>query len=50
MQLCLLPYLAEVRASVQLPLMDLFFVVLILLFSRLLIENKRLREDSSLII
>ena len=49
-QLCLLPYLSEVRASVQLPLMDLFFVVLILLFSRLLIENKRLREDSSLII
>ena len=48
-----LPFLADitdVSANVDIPVVSIIFVVVILLFSRLLIENKRLREDNSLII
>ena len=49
-QLFLLPYLSDANAAVDIPVTSIFLVVVILLFSRLLIENKRLREDNSLII
>ena len=49
-QLFLLPYLSDINAAAEIPLISIFFVVVILLFSRLLIENKQLREDNSLII
>ncbi len=49
-QVLLLPKLSNVSTEVNLPITDLFFVLVILLLSRLLIENKQLRDDNSLFI
>ena len=49
-QILLLPQLSNVSTEVSLPITDLFFVLVILLLSRLLIENKQLRDDNSLFI
>ena len=49
-QILLLPQLSNVSTEVHLPITDLFFVLVILLLSRLLIENKQLRDDNSLFI
>ena len=49
-QVLLLPQLSNVSTEVNLPVTDLFFVLVILLLSRLLIENKQLRDDNSLFI
>ena len=49
-QILLLPQLSNVSTEVRLPITDLFFVLVILLLSRLLIENKQLRDDNSLFI
>ena len=49
-QILLLPQLSNVSTEVNLPVTDLFFVLVILLLSRLLIENKQLRDDNSLFI
>ncbi len=49
-QILLLPGLTDVNAAVDIPLTNIVFVVLILLFSRLLVENKQLRDDNSMII
>ena len=49
-QILLLPSLTDANATVELPVIDIFFILVILLLSRLLIENKQLREDNSLFI
>ena len=50
LQVCLLPSLTDVTALAQIPLLNIFFVLVILLLSRLLIENKQLKDDNSLFI
>ena len=49
-QLILLPHMTDMNASVEIPVVSIVFVVVILLFSRLLVENKQLRDDNSMII
>ena len=49
-QLLFMPYLSRIIAYTEIPVVSLFVVILILLFSRLLIENRHLRDDNSLII
>ena len=49
-QLVLLPHVTDANASVDIPMVSIAFVVVILLFSRLLVENKQLRDDNSMFI
>ena len=49
-QLVLLPHMTDASATVDIPVVSITFVVVILLFSRLLVENKQLRDDNSMII
>ncbi|MGN1016401.1 MAG: hypothetical protein ACI4PL_05350 [Faecousia sp.] len=49
-QLLFLPHLSQACAAVELPLVSIVFTLILLLLSRLLVENKRLREDNDLFI
>ena len=49
-QLALFPNLTDVKATAELPLSNIVFVLVILLLSRLLTENKELRDDNSMFI
>ena len=49
-QLALFPNLTDVKATAELPLSSIVFVLVILLLSRLLTENKELRDDNSMFI
>jgi len=49
-QIFAMKQLTDVSITADLPLTSIFFVVMVLLFSRLLTENKRLRDESSLFI
>ncbi len=50
LQMILMRWLSNSSFTVDIPLTSLVFTVMILLFTRLLIENKRLREDNNLFI
>ncbi len=50
MNVILMPWLSNVSVTADIPIVSLAFAAVILLVSRLLIENKRLREDNSLFI
>lgn len=50
MQIVLMRWLSNVSVTVEIPVISIAFTVMILLFSRLLMENKRLRDDNSLFI
>ena len=49
-QLFLITALTDVKANADLPLSDIVFVLVILLLSRLLVENKQLKDDNSMFI
>lgn len=49
-QLLLMPGLTDLNVTVDIPVVSIVFVVVILLFTRLLVENRQLREDNSLFI
>ena len=49
-QICLMRRLTDLSVTVNIPILSIALTVLILLFARLLIENKRLRDDNSLFI
>lgn len=49
-QMVLMRWLSNVAATVNIPISSIVFVGVILLLSRLLIENKQLRDDNSLFI
>lgn len=49
-QILAMPQLSKLSAAVSIPVIDIAFIIMILLFSRLLIENKQLRDDNSLFI
>lgn len=49
-QIVFMRWLANVSVIVDIPIISIVFIVLILLFARLLIENKRLRDDNNLFI
>ncbi len=49
-QIILLPHLTDAQFHVELPIRDIFFVLVILLLSRLMIENKELKDDNSMFI
>lgn len=50
LQLLFLQYLSYTCASVEIPIASIVFTLILLLLSRLLAENKRLREDNELFI
>jgi len=43
-------WLSNINVTVDIPIISIAFTVMILLFSRLLIENKKLRDDNNLFI
>lgn len=49
-QIVLMRWLSNVNVTAEVPVISLAFTVMILLFSRILIENKKLRDDNSLFI
>ncbi len=49
-QIFLMKNLTDVKATADLPFSDIVFVLVILLLSRLLIENKQLKDDNSMFI
>lgn len=49
-QLLLMPGLTNLNVTVDIPVVSIVFVAVILLFTRLLVENRQLREDNSLFI
>ena len=49
-QLLLSNWLSNISVSVDIPFISLAFVLLILLLSRLIAENRRLRDDNDLFI
>ena len=49
-QIILLPSLTDVKSVLDIPLLQIVFVLVILLLSRLLIENKQLKDDNSMFI
>ena len=49
-QILLLPSLTDVKSILDIPLLQIVFVLVILLLSRLLIENKELKDDNSMFI
>lgn len=50
LQVLLMRWLSNVATTVNIPIMSIVFVGIVLLLSRLLAENKRLRDDNSLFI
>ena len=49
-RIALFPNLTDIKATAEVPLASIIFVVVILLLSRLLTENKELRDDNSMFI
>lgn len=49
-QLLAMRWLSDLAVTADIPVFDMVLLVMILLFARLLVENKRLRDDNSLII
>ena len=49
-QLLFLPHLSQADTAVKFSLISIVFTLILLLLSRLLVENKRLREDNDLFI
>lgn len=49
-QLLFLPRLSQADTAVRFSLISIVFTLILLLLSRLLVENKRLREDNDLFI
>lgn len=49
-QIFVMRWLSNASFTANIPIIDITFVVMILLFSRLLIDNKRLRDDNNLFI
>ena len=49
-QIILLPGLTDAKATADIPFSNIVFVLVILLLSRLLIENKQLKDDNSMFI
>lgn len=49
-QIALMRWLSNVTAAVSIPITSIVFTCIVLLFSRLLAENKQLRDDNSLFI
>ena len=49
-QIFLMKGLTDIKANAELPLSDIVFVLVILLLSRLMIENKQLKDDNSMFI
>ena len=49
-QLLFLPRLSQADTAVELPLISIVFTLILLLLSRLLVANTRLREDTALFI
>ena len=45
-----MPGLTDLNVTVDIPVVSIVFVAVILLFARLLVENRQLREDNSLFI
>ena len=50
LQIILMRWLSSVAATVNIPIGSIVFVGIVLLLSRLLVENKRLRDDNNLFI
>lgn len=50
LQIILMRWLSNVATTVDIPIISIVFVGIVLLLSRLLVENKRLRDDNSLFI
>lgn len=50
LQIVFMSKLKDVDTSVEVPLFSIFFVLLVLLFSRLIIENKRLKDENDLFV
>ena len=50
LQIMLMRWLSSVATTVDIPIFSIVFVGIVLLLSRLLVENKRLRDDNSLFI
>lgn len=50
LQIILMRWLTNVKATVEIPIVSIMFVGVVLLLSRLLVENKQLRDDNSLFI
>lgn len=50
LQIVLMRWLTNVKATVEIPIISIMFVGVVLLLSRLLVENKQLRDDNSLFI
>ena len=50
LQILLMRWLSSVASTVAIPIISIVFVGIVLLLSRLLVENKRLRDDNSLFI
>lgn len=49
-QIAMMRWLSNINVTVNIPVVSIAFTVMILLFSRLLIENKSLRDDNNLFI
>ena len=49
-QIAVMRWLSNINVTVDIPIISIAFTVMILLFSRLLIENKKLRDDNNLFI
>lgn len=49
-RLVLMPWLSNIYTNVEIPAVGIIALLIVLLFSRLLLENKRLREDNDLFI
>lgn len=50
LQILLMHWLSSVATTVDIPIISIVFVGIVLLLSRLLVENKRLRDDNSMFI
>ena len=50
LQVILMPGLSDISITMDIPTIDIAFTVMILLFSRLLAENRKLRDDNELFI
>ncbi len=49
-QIAVMRWLSNINVTVDIPIISIAFTIMILLFSRLLTENKKLRDDNSLFI
>lgn len=49
-QMMLMRWLSSTSFTVNLPILSIIFTIMIFVFTRILIENKRLRDDNELFI